>query len=99
MCVLLLSVYAFVFYRYLFRSGNAEHPSDKFYNTTVEVLPENPLHSTHNVTSDGYVVIGKLLFSFRYSLLEITSVVASFRCIALVLVKVLIFEFFFLRKV
>ncbi|XP_064417378.1 alpha-1,3-mannosyl-glycoprotein 4-beta-N-acetylglucosaminyltransferase B-like [Latimeria chalumnae] len=24
---------------YLFRSGNAEHPGDKVYNTTVEVLP------------------------------------------------------------
>lgn len=52
--------HAFSFYRYLFRSGNAEHPSDKFYNTTVELLPVNPLYNTHNITNDGYVVIGKL---------------------------------------
>lgn len=26
--------------RFLFRSGNSEHPSDRLYNTTVEVLPE-----------------------------------------------------------
>lgn len=25
--------------RFLFRSGNSEHPSDRLYNTTVEVLP------------------------------------------------------------
>ncbi|XP_017774951.1 PREDICTED: alpha-1,3-mannosyl-glycoprotein 4-beta-N-acetylglucosaminyltransferase B [Nicrophorus vespilloides] len=47
--------------RFFFRSGNAEHPSDKFYNTTVEVLPVDPYpgSSTANVTSDGYIVIGK----------------------------------------
>lgn len=49
-------------YRYLFRSGNAEHPSDKFYNTTVEVLPQstNSVNRNHNnVTEDGYIIIGR----------------------------------------
>lgn len=50
--------------RFYFKSGNAEHPSDKFYNTTVEVLPAEPpsnsaLISTTNMTSDGYVIVGK----------------------------------------
>ncbi|KAL7287252.1 hypothetical protein TKK_0018381 [Trichogramma kaykai] len=48
--------------RYLFRSGNAEHPSDKFYNTTVEVLPylSNSVDRNHNnVTEDGYFIVGK----------------------------------------
>lgn len=49
--------------RYLFRSGNYEQPSDRFYNTTVEVLPVNlsedsPVWSTFNTTNDGYLVIG-----------------------------------------
>lgn len=47
---------------YLFRSGNAEHPSDRFYNTSVEVLPESSLAGSskidYNATSDGYVIIG-----------------------------------------
>lgn len=47
--------------KYLFRSGNAEHPSDRLYNTTVEVLPLVQPHNfdSYNTTSDGYVVIGK----------------------------------------
>ncbi|KAL1501288.1 hypothetical protein ABEB36_006636 [Hypothenemus hampei] len=53
---------------FLFKSGNAEHPSDKFYNTTVEVLPlDGPASSNSiftswasaNLTSDGYVIVGK----------------------------------------
>ena len=44
--------------RFLFRSGNAEHPSDKFLNTTVEALPV-PQTSTVNTTSDGFVVVGQ----------------------------------------
>ncbi|KAJ9576161.1 hypothetical protein L9F63_006983, partial [Diploptera punctata] len=48
---------------YLFRSGNAEHPSDRFYNTSVEVLPESShtLQSRidYNSTMDGYIIIGK----------------------------------------
>jgi hypothetical protein len=47
---------------YLFRSGNAEHPSDRFYNTSVEVLPVSSHTSLsridHNATSDGFVIIG-----------------------------------------
>ncbi|CAK9798153.1 Alpha-1,3-mannosyl-glycoprotein 4-beta-N-acetylglucosaminyltransferase B [Anthophora quadrimaculata] len=48
--------------RYLFRSGNPEHPSDRFYNTTVEVLTEmsTSLNRNNNdITEDGYVIIGK----------------------------------------
>ncbi|PSN35353.1 Alpha-1,3-mannosyl-glycoprotein 4-beta-N-acetylglucosaminyltransferase B [Blattella germanica] len=48
---------------YLFRSGNAEHPSDRFYNTSVEVLPDSS-HAVlsridFNSTMDGYIIIGK----------------------------------------
>ncbi|XP_049826869.1 alpha-1,3-mannosyl-glycoprotein 4-beta-N-acetylglucosaminyltransferase B isoform X1 [Schistocerca gregaria] len=49
--------------RYLFRSGNAEHPSDRFYNTSVEVLPESSQNtlskSDYNSTSDGYIIVGQ----------------------------------------
>lgn len=47
--------------RFFFRSGNAEHPSDKFYNTTVEVYPieSNQYGSTLNMTSDGFIIVGK----------------------------------------
>lgn len=50
-------------HRYLFRSGNHEHPSDKFYNTTVEVLPdqlneESIVWQQYNTTTDGYLIIG-----------------------------------------
>lgn len=47
--------------KYLFRSGNVEHPSDRFYNTTVEALPVGTSsinRNANNVTEDGYVVIG-----------------------------------------
>lgn len=49
--------------RYLFRSGNHEHPSDKFYNTTVEVLPdqlneESIVWQQYNTTTDGYLIVG-----------------------------------------
>ncbi|XP_020798203.1 alpha-1,3-mannosyl-glycoprotein 4-beta-N-acetylglucosaminyltransferase B [Drosophila serrata] len=50
--------------RYLFRSGNSEHPSDRFYNTTVELLPADTLSenssvwSNFNTTTDGYLVVG-----------------------------------------
>jgi alpha-1,3-mannosylglycoprotein beta-1,4-N-acetylglucosaminyltransferase A/B len=51
------------FHRYLFRSGNHEHPSDKFYNTTVEVLPdvlseESIVWQQYNTTTDGYLIVG-----------------------------------------
>lgn len=48
--------------KFLFRSGNAEHPTDKFYNTTVEVQPKNSFYQNSNVvniTQDGFIVIGK----------------------------------------
>ncbi|XP_012279449.1 alpha-1,3-mannosyl-glycoprotein 4-beta-N-acetylglucosaminyltransferase B [Orussus abietinus] len=48
--------------RYLFRSGNAEHPSDKFYNTTVEALPEASSvvnRNNNDVLEDGYIIVGK----------------------------------------
>ncbi|XP_072440214.1 alpha-1,3-mannosyl-glycoprotein 4-beta-N-acetylglucosaminyltransferase B-like isoform X3 [Chiloscyllium punctatum] len=57
--------------RYLFRSGNMEHPGDKFFNTTVEILPvdksefdKNVLHNNitkylkYQETEDGYYRIG-----------------------------------------
>nr|XP_006114335.2 alpha-1,3-mannosyl-glycoprotein 4-beta-N-acetylglucosaminyltransferase B-like [Pelodiscus sinensis] len=54
---------------YLFRSGNMEHPGDKLYNTTVEVLPavETELLKdaigqgdkvNYQTTKDGYLKIG-----------------------------------------
>lgn len=47
--------------RYFFRSGNIEHPSDKFYNTTVEALPLKSNHYIRslNATNDGYIILGK----------------------------------------
>lgn len=51
----------FCLFRFYFKSGNAEHPSDKFYNATVEVLPveSNQYGGSANVTTDGYIVVGK----------------------------------------
>lgn len=59
MCVCVLCVT----FRYLFRSGNSEHPSDRFYNTTVEILPfslpENSyIWSAYNLTTDGFLIVG-----------------------------------------
>lgn len=51
--------------RYLFRSGNIETSSDKFYNTTVEVLPTNVFtlgksnQTEYTTSSGGFIVIGK----------------------------------------
>lgn len=50
-------------FRYLFRSGSIEHPSDKLYNTTVEVLPdqlneESLVWQQYNTTTDGFLIIG-----------------------------------------
>lgn len=50
-------------HRFLFRSGNSEHPSDRFYNTTVEVLPEllsedSVVWQQYNTTNDGYLIVG-----------------------------------------
>ncbi|XP_069825266.1 alpha-1,3-mannosyl-glycoprotein 4-beta-N-acetylglucosaminyltransferase B isoform X1 [Dendropsophus ebraccatus] len=57
--------------RYFFRSGNIEHPEDKLYNTTVEILPFDSLQSDkealhegrgkpskYHRTPDGYFQIG-----------------------------------------
>uniref|UniRef100_A0A8C2IAR1 Alpha-1,3-mannosyl-glycoprotein 4-beta-N-acetylglucosaminyltransferase B n=1 Tax=Cyprinus carpio TaxID=7962 RepID=A0A8C2IAR1_CYPCA len=43
--------------RYFFRSGNIEHPGDKLFNTTVEVLPfDTPKYQR---TEDGFIRIGR----------------------------------------
>jgi len=47
-----------------FVSGNAEHPSDRFEETTVEILPENPnvdltsLNLQRSSDGNGYVIVG-----------------------------------------
>jgi len=45
-----------------FVSGNAEHPSDRFFNTTCEILPEDPKKtasiSKQSPLKDGFVVVG-----------------------------------------
>ncbi|XP_074650022.1 alpha-1,3-mannosyl-glycoprotein 4-beta-N-acetylglucosaminyltransferase B-like isoform X2 [Tubulanus polymorphus] len=55
---------------YYFKSGNAEHPGDQLYNTTVEVLPKTyidkdlgsidnkPAVTNYPRTNDGYLIIG-----------------------------------------
>lgn len=52
--------YSMFICRYTFRSGNAEHPSDRLYNTTVEVLPvtTTTTYDTYNTTADGFVIVG-----------------------------------------
>uniref|UniRef100_A0A3B1KI87 Alpha-1,3-mannosyl-glycoprotein 4-beta-N-acetylglucosaminyltransferase B n=1 Tax=Astyanax mexicanus TaxID=7994 RepID=A0A3B1KI87_ASTMX len=58
--------------RYFFRSGNIEHPGDKLFNTTVEVLPFDNIQSEKEAlkeerertpkyqrTEDGFIRIGK----------------------------------------
>lgn len=47
--------------KFLFRSGNFEHPSDRFdTNTTVEVAPVDPVNENFfNLTTDGFIIIGK----------------------------------------
>ncbi|XP_037253186.1 alpha-1,3-mannosyl-glycoprotein 4-beta-N-acetylglucosaminyltransferase-like protein MGAT4D isoform X1 [Falco biarmicus] len=54
--------------KYFFRSGNMEHPGDKLFNTTVEVLPademlrkelvDNGGKFNYPATKDGYLKIG-----------------------------------------
>ncbi|NXD83457.1 MGT4B acetylglucosaminyltransferase, partial [Halcyon senegalensis] len=54
--------------KYFFRSGNMEHPGDKLFNTTVEVLPadetlrrelvDNGSRFNYPATEDGYLKIG-----------------------------------------
>lgn len=61
--VLLIENLCSWFHRYLFRSGNTEHPSDRLYNTTVEILPaslpENSyIWTAYNSTADGFLIVG-----------------------------------------
>uniref|UniRef100_A0A7N6BG78 Alpha-1,3-mannosyl-glycoprotein 4-beta-N-acetylglucosaminyltransferase B n=1 Tax=Anabas testudineus TaxID=64144 RepID=A0A7N6BG78_ANATE len=50
--------------RYFFRSGNIEHPGDKLFNTSVEVLPFDALTEgrektpKYHRTEDGFIRIG-----------------------------------------
>ncbi|XP_051473968.1 alpha-1,3-mannosyl-glycoprotein 4-beta-N-acetylglucosaminyltransferase-like protein MGAT4D [Apus apus] len=54
--------------KYFFRSGNVEHPGDKLFNTTVEMLPademlrkelvDNGSKFKYPATKDGYLQIG-----------------------------------------
>ncbi|MEE6461481.1 hypothetical protein FKM82_001299 [Ascaphus truei] len=52
---------------YLFRSGNIEHPGDKLFNTTVDVLPAEQTTSREKLADglqkheDGFIKIGKFL--------------------------------------
>ncbi|KAM9311306.1 alpha-1,3-mannosyl-glycoprotein 4-beta-N-acetylglucosaminyltransferase B [Gastrophryne carolinensis] len=39
--------------RFFFRSGNIEHPEDKLYNTTVEILPFDSLQSDKEALHEG----------------------------------------------
>ncbi|CAD5123099.1 DgyrCDS11473 [Dimorphilus gyrociliatus] len=46
--------------RFLFRSGNSEHPGDKFFNTTIELLPESGVINPalkYPKTSDNYLIV------------------------------------------
>ncbi|CAG0894620.1 unnamed protein product [Darwinula stevensoni] len=44
---------------YFFQSGNSEHPLDRFYNTTIEVLPEKiSMEGQWNITTDGFIILG-----------------------------------------
>ncbi|XP_063239914.1 alpha-1,3-mannosyl-glycoprotein 4-beta-N-acetylglucosaminyltransferase A-like isoform X2 [Bacillus rossius redtenbacheri] len=49
--------------RYMFGSGNTEHPSDIIHNTTVEVMPDlsqnNMNLNKYTITSDGFCIIGE----------------------------------------
>ncbi len=57
-------------FRFLFKSGNPEHPGDKFYNTTVEVLPASHTEKQKGLldnkdhvhpyiqTKDGFLIVG-----------------------------------------
>jgi DNA-directed RNA polymerase subunit L len=51
-------------YSYKFVSGNAEHPSDKIRNATLEVFresqpPETIQKYSYSITKDGFVIIGE----------------------------------------
>ena len=52
--------------RYLLRSGNNEHPLDRFYNTSVEALPVSTpdalVAKKFRVLPDGFYSIGLCIF-------------------------------------
>jgi alpha-1,3-mannosylglycoprotein beta-1,4-N-acetylglucosaminyltransferase A/B len=60
-----------LFFRYLLRSGNPEHPGDKFFNTSVQVLSttyagkadgnlgSNNSTDNYRITHDGFHVINQ----------------------------------------
>ena len=71
-------------------SSNEQNPGDKFYNTTVEVLPsyqrdkkegileaENHQDNKFNRTQDGYIQVGKK--SLRY-VMTISVLVCTAAC-------------------
>lgn len=46
--------------KFFFRSGNAEHPEDKFVNTTVEILPASSINIIpYPMLDDGFLIVGK----------------------------------------
>ncbi|XP_077302063.1 alpha-1,3-mannosyl-glycoprotein 4-beta-N-acetylglucosaminyltransferase a isoform X2 [Arctopsyche grandis] len=44
--------------RFYLRSGNVEHLSDKFYNTTIGVLPVKNVVANQNFTQEGFITVG-----------------------------------------
>ncbi len=59
-----------LFYRVYFKSGNPEHPGDKFFNTTVDLQPyvqpkENVIYPKDN---DGFYTVAN--FSHETSVAE-----------------------------
>ena len=42
--------------RFFFRSGNIEHPEDKLFNTSVEVLPFDNPQSDKEALQEGHLV-------------------------------------------
>ena len=49
--------------RFTFRSGNSEHPGDKFYNTSVELLLSDQnkatlSNQTYIQLADGFLILG-----------------------------------------
>lgn len=58
---------SFIYGRFLFRSGNPDHPEDLFKDTTVEVIPEvwptaelvgMPMAEQGQQISDGFILVG-----------------------------------------
>lgn len=55
--------------RFLFRSGNQEHPGDKIENTTVEILPFSVRRSSKCGVGGGFLTIfsNDIAMMFRHS--------------------------------